>query len=291
MKRFFLPLLLLCSLSAIRAQAAADPRAQLVQYEDSLKRFEQELFKGKDVDKAAANRRFAALLEKALATEGSFQFPFDSLDFISRLKPDDGSFRIITWNIPKEDGTHEYFGFVQTWDPKTKQSKQFKLYNKGRENRNPEILKLGPEKWYGALYYKIVQKTFRKKKYYTLLGWDGNTNVSWKKVIDVISFRTDGTPEFGDDIFQVGKRYQHRVIFEFKAEMTMALRWDDELKMIVFDFLAPEYAGMSNPPPQFLISSGRYDGYAFKKGKWNYVADVNARSPKSKNDSKYVTPH
>ncbi|TND10088.1 MAG: hypothetical protein FD123_770 [Bacteroidetes bacterium] len=285
---------LLISVFSFQPLAAADGKdntALLRVYEDSLKGFGREMFKGKDLYKAMANKKFIQLLEKALGFEGSYQYPFDSLNFMARLESPDKKFKIFNWNVPKEDGTHEYFGYIQTWDEKTKQARVFRLINKQKEIRNPEIMKLGPEKWYGALYYKIVPTTFRKKKSYTLIGWDGNNNLSWKKVLDVLTFRSDGTPEFGDDVFQVGKRYQYRVIYEFKAEMIMTLRWDDQMKMIVFDHLVPEYPGMANPPPHLIINSYSYNGYEYKKGKWNFIADVNAKNRKDKSDNKYVTPH
>lgn len=278
-------------LPALPGGAVADHTAELRLYEDSLKGFGREMFKGKDLYKAMANKKFIQLLEKALSIEGSYDYPFDSLSFIARLQPSDKRFRIFNWNIPKEDGTHEYFGFIQTWDEKKKEARVFRLVNKQKEIKNPEIMRLGPEKWYGALYYKIIPTTYKKKKMYTLLGWDGNNNLSWKKVLDVLTFRSDGTPEFGDDIFQVGKRYQNRVIFEFKAEMTMLLHWDEGMKKIVFDHLIPEYPGMQNPPPHLVINSYSYDAYEFKKGRWMFIDDINARNPKDKSDNKFVTPH
>lgn len=281
---FFAPVL-----PAVAGKGPAAP-SPLAVYEDSLKGYGRQMFHGTDLFKAMANRKFTELLEKALSLDGSFQYPFDSLNFIGRLKPEDESFRIYNWNIPKADGTTEYFAYIQTWNEKTKQAKVYKLQNKNREIRNPETARLGPDKWYGTLYYKIIQNTYKKKRSYTLLGWDANSNVTWRKVLDVLTFAQDGTPQFGDDIFQVGKRFQNRVIFEFKAEMTMTLRWDDDRNMIVYDHLVPEFEGMTNPPPQFLINSFSYDGYTFKKGKWNYVDDIDARNHKDKKDSKYIKP-
>lgn len=279
---------------AVEAHASPAKPLTLPAYQDSLRKVGNKLFTKKqiaDKDRAALNRQFADLLEEAMNAPDAYAFNFDSLTFMARLRSSDNRFRIFNWNIVKEDGTYGYFGFIQVKDEKKNTTKLYKLQNKSAEIRGAENAILSPEKWYGVLYYKIIETTHKKKKYYTLLGWDGNNNVSWKKVIDVLYFRQDGTPQFGDPIFEKGKRNQHRVIFEYKAEMAMTLRWDTERDMLIYDFLQPEFEGMRNPPPQFLVSSGSYDGYRFRKGKWEYVDDVDARNKRDKKDSRYNRPN
>lgn len=293
-KRIFVFCMMVVMLAGVPGFASPPKGLSLQAYEDSLRKVGSKLFsRGKMADQARAtlNRQFADLLEEALKVPGAYDYNFDSLNFMARLRADDNRFRIFNWNIVKEDGTYGYFGFIHVWDSKKKTAELFKLQNKSSEIRNAETSILTPEKWYGALYYKIVETTYKKKKHYTLLGWDGNNNVSWKKVIDELHFRQDGTPEFGAAIFEKGRRNQHRVIFEYKAEMAMTLRWDEERKLIVYDFLQPEFEGMRNPPPQFLVSSMSYDGYRFRKGKWLYVEDVDARNRRDKKDSHYRKPN
>ncbi|GAB4138866.1 MAG: hypothetical protein Fur0041_13920 [Bacteroidia bacterium] len=271
---------------------------RLAVLEDSLKRIGPACFKGSDSDKYRANEKFKALLKEALKTEDVFNYPFDSLKFIARLQAPDNTFRIFNWNIPRDDGTHEYFGFIIVNQEKVIRKKNqnggkfavYELIDKSAEIRTPELAKLTPDKWYGALYYKIILNTHKKHKYYTLLGWDGNTNLSWKKIIDVLTFTADGKPVFGeDDIFHKGRRTSRRVIFEFKAELVMALRYDEKDKNIVFDRLAPEISGAEGMY-QFYVQTFVYDGYHFKKGKWQFVENIDARNPKNKNDDKYINP-
>ena len=166
----------------------------------------------------------------------------------------------------------------------------YELSDQSDNIRNPELAMLTPEKWFGALYYKIILNEHKGKKYYTLLGWDGNTNVTWKKLIEVMTFTKDGRPQFGEEtMFQNGRTSKRRVIFEFRAELIMTLRYEEKQKRIVFDHLAPEVAGAEGMY-QFYINTFSYDAYEFKKGKWQYKADIDARNEKDKKDDRYIPP-
>ena len=93
----------------------------LKRIEDSLKILGKAILCGEsDLIKHNANVRFFKLMAHALIIENSFDYPFDSLITSARLKSEDKKFRILNWNLRKEDGTYEYFGFVQLWNTKQK---------------------------------------------------------------------------------------------------------------------------------------------------------------------------
>ncbi|HLG04328.1 MAG TPA: hypothetical protein VI731_12090 [Bacteroidia bacterium] len=287
----------LLSLSAY-GQAGKETDKPLMALEDSMKKMEPVLFKGKDQVKFRANEKFIATMRQALSLEGSFDYPFDSLKFIGRLTSPDEAFRIFNWNIPKEDGTYMYYGFLLVNESKLKginrrQKRTFVLYDlvdKSAEIQNAELATLSTEKWYGALYYKIIRTNNKKEDYYTLLGWDGNNHLTWKKMIDVLTFAKDGKPVFGEkNLFHKGKRSSKRVIFEFRADLVMTLRYEDNNKRIVFDHLAPEIAGAEGIY-QFYSQTFSYDAYYWKKGKWVLENDVDVANPKTPNDNKYIDP-
>ena len=277
--------------------------ANLPALQDSLKKTGPDIFKGKDAEKFAANAKFIEFLKQALESEGAFDFPFDSLKFIARLNAPDNAFRIFNWNLPKDDGTHAYYGFIlvdqdklggkKKKKTKLKNATRFVLYELNDQSdfiRNPELTQLNCDKWFGALYYKVILNTYKGKNYYTVLGWDGNTPLTWKKVIDVLTFAKDGQPIFGEEsIFQINKLTKRRVIFEFKAEMVMTLKYEEKNKRIVFDVLAPEVSGAEGMY-QFYVQTFAYDTYVFRKGKWVYVPDQDIRNPKDKKDEKYTAP-
>ncbi len=258
--------------------------------EDSLRKIGPKVFQGRDETKKLANQKFIQFMEEALNVEGAFEYPFDSLKFMACLTAPDKSFRIFNWNLPHDDGTHQYFGYVMNLDPKTKKPRVWTLTDRSDEIRNPEQATLTCEKWYGALYYKIIQTSYKRKKYYTLLGWDGNTSATWKKLIEVIAFAKDGTPSFGANIFERGKKTTRRVIFEFRAELIMKLNYEEENKQIVFDHLAPETPSAEGMY-QFYTQTFSYDAFLFKKGKWILKEDIDARNPSDKKrDGKYIPP-
>lgn len=283
--------------------AQAPTGSTLESLQDSLRVVGPKVFKGKDPDKLVANQKFTDFLRQALEMEGSFDFGFDSLKFIGRLKSPDNAFRIFNWNIPLDDGTHKYYCFILVDQNKIegKKVKKSRMKNQNRYVlyeltdqsdfiRNPELTTLNCDKWFGCLYYKIIHTTSKGKSYYTLFGWDGNTPLSWKKVIEVMTFARDGQPVFGEEAaFQVKKLTKRRIIFEFKAELVMTLKYEEKPKRIVCDVLAPEIPGAEGMF-QFYVNTGAYDTYEWKKGKWLYKPDQDVRNDKDKRDGDYHPP-
>ena len=117
-----------------------------------LQAIQKKLFATKnDSLKSVYNKEFLGLLDTTLSAELSFYYPFDSLTQIARLMSPDNKFRIINWNIYKADGTYFYFGFLQTFDAKTKKYEYFKLLDKSATVKNPETYVGEPDKWFGML--------------------------------------------------------------------------------------------------------------------------------------------
>ncbi|MDQ3108868.1 MAG: hypothetical protein M3R17_03145 [Bacteroidota bacterium] len=294
MKSRILYLLLLLPFAGFGKDNPVDQK-QFRAFEDSLKKIGPSMFRGTDQDKIAANKKFSDLLHKTLSIEGAFNYPFDSLKFIANLRSADGALRIFNWDLPKNDGTYMYYGFIMVDESKTGVPKKsgyriYDLVDKSDEIKNVELAVLSPEKWYGALYYKIIQTSDKDKKYYTILGWDGNTKYTWKKIIDVITFAKDGKPIFGEkNLFQRGKRSSKRVVFEYRADLVMKLSYEEDKKRIVFDHLAPEVAGAEGMY-QLYSQTFSYDSFEWKKGKWQIVEDIDARNKKSKKDDQYTAP-
>ncbi len=268
----------------------ADNTTLLGQYEDSLRLLAPKVFHSHtDELRKKANEHYLVLLQEALNLDHSFDYPFDSLTDIGRLKSPDGSFRIYQWNIPQSNGTQEYFGFIQRLNPATKKMDLFRLTDKSAEIKSPETQSLDAKKWYGCLYYKIIRNKSGKNVYYTLLGWDGHSAQTWKKLIDVLWFDRDGSPKFGEALFMMGKLPKKRIVFEFRAEMIMALKYDEDKQMIIFDNLAPESPQATGIYENYVMD-GSYNAFSFHKGKWYYVPEVDALNPKRPNDKFYQDP-
>jgi hypothetical protein len=275
-------------------------------YQDTLIRICKNLYSSKkktDEVKEKYNQQLLSTFEAVLNTPNSFDYPFDSLgilNYISLLYSPDKKFRIITWNLPKADGTYEYYGFIQEkYLQKTKKGllknqttevmQLYPLIDKSSEIKNPENTISDNKKWFGMLYYKIIEKKSKGKKYYTLLAWDGNDKLSCKKIIDVLTFDFNGTPRFGADIFNMQKKYPKRVIFEYSANCSMSLRYSSKKDSIVFDHLSPTSPQLEGQY-QYYCNDMSYDGFGFKKGKWNYGTDLNAINDRDEKDKIYIDP-
>ncbi|NJM14623.1 MAG: hypothetical protein HC896_03900 [Bacteroidales bacterium] len=211
------------------------------------------------------------IFANALETKASFAFGFDSLKYMGHLTSQDNFLRVHSWNMPKSDGTHKYYCIVQV-----NQKKNYRIYSftstLGRQE-NIERKKVPYNQWYGALYYDIIKTKHQGQEFYTLLGLDLNDLYSNKKYIDIITVPDDYEPHFGEPVFNDGATVRPRVIFEYSSRAQMTLRYEEKLKMIVFDHLVPiaeQYTG----DPRFNVPDNAKNGYKWENGSWVLHKDV-----------------
>jgi hypothetical protein len=300
MKKIIFLILFLFSLR-VAGQEGLVNKHSLNLYNDTIKIICKKLYSSsKDADKKKYNQQLLTTFELALNTANSFDYSFDSLKDVELLMAPDKIFRIINWNVPYEDGTQEYFGFIQERYIQIKKKGLFKkektetiqlypLIDKSAEIKNPDNFIGDNKKWFGMLYYKTIVKKTNNKTYYTLLGWDGNDKFSIKKIIDVLTFDNNGTPHFGADIFNMQKKNPKRVIFECAATCSMSLKYNTKKDSIVFDHLSPMEPQLEGQY-QYYCSDMSYDGFGFKHGKWNYGMDLNITNDKTEMDKNYNDP-
>lgn len=218
-------------------------------------------------------------LRSALALSDAMMHDFDGLR-ISRVDAPDGKFRLFTWNIPWADGSHRYEGLVLVKDKRG--NVVVELTDTTVPAVVPEFTTLGPDKWYGALYYDVVPVKKGGRTLYTLLGWKGFSRVETRKVVEVLTFK--GTaPRFGSDVFDgldaKGKPWRvkkSRLVYGFNFEVKMSLKWAAQEGMIVMDHLSPSRQDLSGQWP-FYGPDLSYDGYRWEKNRWVYVRDIDAR--------------
>ncbi len=260
-------------------------------YEDTLKKlqFGRIAVHTSDKQKEAANTRFLNIMQKALNLPNSFNYPFDSLKTIGHLTSDDKQFRILSWNLAKADGTYEYFGFIQSLNPKTKKYVLYPLKDKSAEITNLGGETLTPDKWLGMVYYKIV--SMKDEKFYMLLAWSGYNKLITRKIIDVVTFNTEGVPSFGKNVFShlpsKFKGASKRIVFQYSASSTMSLEYNPGKDVIVFDRLEPTEAGLEGQYEYYAPNLMAVDGLAYKDGKWEYAEDIGPRNSSQKVDNMY----
>lgn len=270
------------------------------EYEDSLKTLGKYILNGEnDFVKYSSNEKFINLLKEALLKENSYEYPFDSLITIARLVSPDNTFRIFNWNLPKDNGTYEYFGFIQSYNKIKKKYEIFSLIDKSDEIESPETKTLDNLNWYGVHYYKIIETKVKNRKYYTLLGWDGNNKLSTKKIIEILHFRSNGSPVFGAYLFRKYKKKCKRVIFEYAKNAFMSLKYEEQrynitkkngekiktkkTNMIVFDRLVPLDERLTGQYEFYVPETNIFDAFIFQNRKWVFIKDVDARNPKQIN--------
>lgn len=256
---------------------------------------------GTDSLKLSASREFLDRLRLALQIEGSVEYPWDSLKNVARITSPDGLFRIYNWNVPLVSGGNRYFCLLQfrkAW----KKIPPVALHDFSDSIAEPEKYTGDSLHWYGALYYCIIPYTLRDKSTsYILLGWDGISHELCSKVIDVLTFKSSGSPVFGAKVFpDYGEGKLTRIIFRYSSSATMSLRYrmqtipgkpiwnsrkkeyesdDVSLKMIVFDHLMPVDPQLEGQYKFYIPSSETAEGFRYENYSWRYVKEFDARNP------------
>ncbi|MEW6469944.1 MAG: hypothetical protein AB1458_13530 [Bacteroidota bacterium] len=305
LKKLLIPLILLLAVSAHGQKETMNDslRKIFLAHEDSISKLMRMTVKAKDdPEKIEINTSLKKQIDEVLRLPESHSYPFDSLKKFRMMQvSDDKELRIVTWDMQMDDLSHRYFGYLQHYNAAAKSWDLFELKDKSDEIKNPETAVLSHEKWFGCYYFRIVQTEYKKKKYYTLLGWDGNDKITQKKLIEVLTFNAQGEPVFGAEklieVYKyIGKTdkllivWQNRLIFEWKQKIAMALKWDENEKLIIFDHLSPEDSSKKGQY-QFYGPDFSLDALEWEKGKWRYKSDTQAgKNPGSEQDKKYNEP-
>ncbi len=230
-----------------------------------------------DSRKAELNQSIEVLFTSALALPDAFSYPFDSLKKVGRITSRDEKLRMFTWNLMQNDGSHYIYGLMLYRRKNSETPVLFRLTDR-KKNEDPAALKeLGPETWFGALYYDIVEKKWNGITLYTLLGFDPNDIFTSRKIVDCLYVKDDNFPVFGAPVFLFQNNLQYRIIFEYSAKVSMSMRYNESMKMIVFDHLSPakpSYTGSY----QFYGPDFSYDGLKYENERWILLEDIDVRN-------------
>jgi hypothetical protein len=260
--------------------------SQLADSENQLKALLVSINKEESLSKKnAKNYDLVKAFEETLNIEGAWDYPFDSLKNIGKLRSGDNKVRIFTWNLPQPAGNQKYFGFIMVNNENN--INIFKLNDLRVEYEIPHLLIGSTSNWYGALYYEIIDIENNGKTIYTLLGVDMNNLFSSKRIIEVLSFDSRGEPVFGLPIFRINKSVLNRVVLEYSARATMVTKWLKEHNMIVYNHLTPlrpDYEGNY----QFYVPDPSLDGLKYRNPYWEYVPDIDIRNPSKEKSTKAI---
>lgn len=240
-----------------------------------------------DDSREKAHEAFYDLMITTAADPGSWEYPFKKLVTISKLIPDDESFRMFTWNLQNDAGEHTFFGIIQmNPNGKLKARQSFFVLENNPEDISQMVSKTYQASgWPGAVYYELVTVKRNGKKYYTLAGWRGVNQQLTHKLLDVMYFQ-GGVVKFGYPLFKGKERTQRRVLFTFSGKVSMLLIYDQNAKRFVFDHLAPLNNIVSNNP-KFYGPDGSYDSFVYEKKQWILQEKYDARNKGSSKDVFY----
>ncbi len=247
--------------------------------EDSLKNYAYNIvFADQAEQRLRSDSFFIRMLVRSLKLKNSFYYPFDSLQTISRLYAPDSSFRLFTWQLKKDEDFYLQRGAIQMRTPDGS-LKLIGLHDFSMFTARPLDSVRTANNWIGAIYYRIILKTYNGKKYYTLLGFDDYSISSNKKWMEVLTFNPAGEPVFGgpfisfrEDTAKVKKQVMNRFNIEYKKEASTTFNYDPAMDMIVFDELIPE----ADEPDKkdTYVPDGDFEGFKWKDGQWVHVQKV-----------------
>jgi hypothetical protein len=225
-----------------------------------------------DAARDSLNALVKAEMRDLLDRDEAFGTSFEGVP-MSRVDAPDGTFRMFTWNVPREDGSHLYEGYLLMRIGSRQSLVELRDMSAGIPS--PEVPELGPDRWYGALYYDVVLVKKGAKTYYTLLGWKGHSSVETRKVIEVLHFKGK-QPRFGAPLFGTGRLKANRKVFGYSFQTSMGLWYEKDQGRIVLDHLSPARADMEGQRA-FYGPDLSYDAYVWDKGVWRYERDIDAR--------------
>ena len=242
--------------------------------EDSMKGFADSIVNAGDAtQRFIADSQFIRRLVRTLKEPNSFYYPFDSLQTISRLYAPDSTFRIFTWQFKKDRDIYLQEGAIQMRTPNGS-LKLFPLFDASMFTDKPLDSVRTRLNWIGAIYYRIILKTWQGRKYYTLLGFDDYSETSNKKWMEVLTFTPQGEPLFGGPFFSfsedsVHKPTQYRFDIEYKKEAATRFNYDPNMDMVVYDHLTPE--GNHPEKKDTYVPDGDFEAFQWKDGHWVHV--------------------
>lgn len=297
MKRVLMILLML-SVTSLFGQKHFDFRF----WEDSLINLRDAVMRAPtEVERYNLNEDFMNLLELTLNEKNAFKFEWDSVKNFSVLTSPDKLFKIFTWFIQKDDYTVENFGFIQVYNEGRKKYVLYPLFDKRSSIDYPRTSVGNHNKWYGAVYYKLIPLKTKTRTYYTLLGWNGNDMFTNQKVIEILYFKSDMSPVFGANVFKKYPEKSYRIIFDYAKNSVFSLKYETQsyevgtgrrdpkthrvvyetatAEMIVFDVLAPLDDAMGDVAAFMVPESSMNQGFVADNGKWLFVEKVRGRNP------------
>jgi hypothetical protein len=238
-----------------------------------MRLYDRILFTSSDEEKLRLNDSIVMIMDGFTASDSVFSYKFSNLRFLGQITSSDSKIKLITWNLMLRDGKNKYFCYLIRKSRNGSINDVKKLMGENREEAIETDRPYSAGDWYGALYYAIEPC----RKDYILLGLDFSSMMVSRKIIDVLSFATDGEVVFGKDLFMKENVKQFREVIEYSSESVVTLRFKSP-KMIVFDHL--ESFSTGDDDSESKGAGLFFDGYVYRKGIWTFTTGIDVRNPR-----------
>ncbi len=241
------------------------------EHESQLSKLADKVYNSKSESKRLEyNLEFIELWDYIIDDPKSMRFPFESLTSFPILTSSNKKLRIINWMVPLDDNRFQYHAIVQYYDiNKIYQAVHLDPINE--EIPNLQSVKLKDNKWVGALYYHMQKIKRGKKEHYILLGWDGNTERSNKKLIEVLTIGKEVT--FGEPIFRKKKERFHRYIIEYQEGAAASITYKEKEDRIIISNLIPQSPDLKGLY-DYYIPDGSINAFELSNGSFRFKENV-----------------
>lgn len=242
--------------------------------EDSLVFFADSMyFSETPENKINGSYAFIRSMKSLMKTQGSFTYPFTKLkENIAILESPDKAFRIYNWEVIRGTVERRYYGVIQMAN-----GDYIPLVD-----ASDQIIRGGSDsvfvgnRWFGCLYYNIIQKNIGGQNVYFLLGWNANNMNSERKIIEPFGFNGKGQNVFGAPLFtytEKGKYKQaNRYILEYQKGSKVSMNYDKETDQIIYDHCESQ---IGDPAKKYtFIPDGTYDGLKWDGQAWKVFENI-----------------
>jgi hypothetical protein len=229
-----------------------------------------------DFARLRINDSIRIIVSSYVRSDTIFKHRFTNLKYLGQITSPDSLLKIVTWNLVLRSLPGRYFCyFIRKGEP----GKGNRVYSLATDYSEEQIMTdttYTESDWYGALYYDLKPYVTNERRSWVLLGIDYGDPLVTKKIIEVLSFTSDGSILFGRKWFNSGDQFRFRNVFEYSSNGMMTLRFTSD-NSIVFDHLVPIYSSQI-VDRQLYGSDYSYDAYNFENGIWRLSINVDARN-------------
>jgi len=273
MKRLFLYLIIILSLVTVNINAQEVPAGA----QETLEKLYGRLVNNyNDTIRLRVNDSIKVIIDSYVRSDTVFIHKFSGLRYLGQITSPDSLIKIITWNLVLANSPGKYFSYIVKKGESGGRNQVYSLLSDYKESPVKTDTTYTLKDWYGALYYDLKPFKEDNRTCWILLGIDyGNEFIS-RKIIDVLSFNSDGSLILGKKWFSDAEKSAFRVVLEYGSSAMMTLRFATE-KSIVFDHLVPFSPAQANDR-QFYGPDYSYDAYNLTDGAWKLQINVDARN-------------